>query len=117
MLQVTVAPASRKRTNLELEKSSKVEDLRRLAKDTFGRPIFLALLTAEGHVPRDPAKSLEAAGVSDGDHLTAVVQYGKLAAASGAFALWSDEVTQLFPGAPTIAGAISKSKSKTILKV
>eukprot|EP00435_Cladocopium_sp_Y103_P024102 s632_g5.t2 len=41
------------------------------------------------HVLKDPEQSLEAAGVSDGDHLTAVVQQGKLTSTAGAFALWS----------------------------
>ena len=90
MLQVTVAPASgNKRRKIELEKSSKVGDLKRLAHETLDE-LFLSLVTAEGRVLKDPAKSLEAAGVSDGDHLTAVVRQGKLASTAGAFALWSD---------------------------
>eukprot|EP00435_Cladocopium_sp_Y103_P063372 s254_g25.t1 len=89
MIQVTVAPPSgNNRKKLELDKSSKVGDLKRLAQKTLGEA-FLSLVTAEGHVLKDLTKSLEAAGVSDGDHLTAVVQQGKLAATAGAFALWS----------------------------
>ena len=95
MLQVTVAPPSgNKRQKLELAKSSKVGDLKRLAQKILGEN-FLSLVTAEGHVLKDPGKSLEAAGVSDGDHLTAVVQQAKLAATAGAFALWSDGGDQI----------------------
>ena len=82
-------PSGNKRKRLELEKSSKVGDLKRLVQKILGEN-FLSLVTAEGHVLKDPGKSLEAAGVSDGDHLTAVVQQGKLAATATAFALWSD---------------------------
>ena len=78
----------------ELEKSSKVGYLKRSAQKILGEN-SLSLVTSEGHVLKDPGKSLEAAGVSDGDHLTAVVQQGKLAAAAGAFAFWSDGGDQI----------------------
>ena len=90
MLQVTVAlPSGNKRKKLELEKSSKVGDLKRLVQNILGEH-FLSLVTPEGHVLKYPGKSLEAAEVSDGDHLTAVVQQVRLASTAGAFALWSE---------------------------
>ena len=59
-----------------------------LAQRSFG--CFLRLVSAAGHVLNDPKKSLEAAGIHDGDHVTAVAQQAKLAATAAAFALWFD---------------------------
>ena len=60
MLQVTVAPlGGNQRKKLELEKSCKVGDLKRLAQKTLGKS-FLCLVTGEGFVLKDPGKSLEA---------------------------------------------------------
>eukprot|EP00435_Cladocopium_sp_Y103_P009112 s248_g2.t1 len=89
MLQVQIALPSGKRKSLTIEKSSRVRDLKRLAQKAFGQG-FLGVVTAKGHMLQDLAQSLEAAGVSDGDHLTAVVQQGQLTATAGAFAWWSD---------------------------
>ena len=58
-----------------------------MAQKTFGQG-FLGLVTALGHVLNDPARSLQSAGIQDGDHITAVVHQAKLAATESAFALW-----------------------------
>jgi hypothetical protein len=87
MIQVQVALPSGKRKTLAIEESSKVGDLKILAQKTFGQG-FLGLVTALGHVLNDPARSLQSAGIQDGDHITAVVHQAKLAATESAFALW-----------------------------
>eukprot|EP00435_Cladocopium_sp_Y103_P041643 s1343_g11.t1 len=66
---------------------SKVRDLKLLAQRSLGQG-FLKLVTKEGHVLASPGDSLQAAGVQDGDHLTAVAQQVEVAACRGAFALW-----------------------------
>ena len=48
----------------------------------------MRLVTAMGTVLLDPQQSLLAAGLQDGDHVTAVVQRAKLAATNRAFAMW-----------------------------
>ena len=93
-LQITISLPSGNQPRFTREKSSKVGDLRILAQKAFGLADFLRLVTAEGHVLNDPEKSLEAAGLSEGDHLTAIAQQGKLAATKEAFAFWSPRAIQ-----------------------
>jgi len=79
MLQVTVAlPSGRSEKFGPLPQSSKVGDLRVLAQKSFQLG-FLRLVTAD-HSVVDPAVSLQAAGLEDGDHLTAIAVKAKLAA-------------------------------------
>eukprot|EP00435_Cladocopium_sp_Y103_P026523 s1668_g6.t1 len=86
MLQVTVALPSGCCEKFSIPQSSRVGDLRVLAQKSFQRG-FLRLV-AEDHRALDPAVSLEAAGLEDGGHLTAIVLEAKLAATSQAFALF-----------------------------
>eukprot|EP00435_Cladocopium_sp_Y103_P053975 s1300_g17.t1 len=46
------------------------------------------LVTAEGSILGDPMQSLQAAGLQDGDQLTAIMGQTKLASTQGAFAAW-----------------------------
>eukprot|EP00435_Cladocopium_sp_Y103_P002201 s271_g1.t1 len=63
------------------------------------------LVTAEGRVLNDPEKSLEAAGLSEGDHLTAIAQQGKLSATKEAFAFWSPGGDKILTwGHPKVTG-------------
>ena len=87
MLQVNVALSSGKRESLSIAESSKVGDLKRLAQKSFEQG-FLRLVTAEGHVLADLNQSLQAAGLKEGDYLTAVVQQAKMATTRRAFAMW-----------------------------
>eukprot|EP00435_Cladocopium_sp_Y103_P068286 s76_g31.t1 len=86
MLQVTVALPSGCSEKLLIPQSSKVGDLRILAQKSFERG-FLKLVAAD-HSLMDPTVSLQAAGLSDGDHLTAIVLEAKLAATATTFALF-----------------------------
>ena len=87
MLQVNVALSSGKRESLSIAESSKVGDLKRLAQTSFEQG-FLTLVTVEGHVLADLNQSLQAAGLKEGDYLTAVVQQAKMATTRRAFAMW-----------------------------
>ena len=86
MLQVTVALPSGYSEKFSIAQSSKVGDLRVLAQKSFQRG-FLRLVAADHHA-LDPTVSLQAAGLEDGDHLTAVVLEAKLAATGRTFALF-----------------------------
>ena len=86
MLQVTVALPSGQGETFSLEPSSKVGDLRILAQHFF-KSGFLRLVAAD-HSVVDPAVSLQAAGLEDGDHLTAIAVEARLAATDRAFALF-----------------------------
>ena len=86
MLQVTVALPSGQSETFSLEPSSKVGDLRILAQHFFKRG-FLRLVAAD-HSVVDPAVSLQAAGLEDGDHLTAIAVEARLAATDRVFALF-----------------------------
>ena len=86
MFQVTVALPSGQSETFSLEPSSKVGDLRILAQKAFQRG-FLRLVDAD-HSVVDPAVSLQAAGLEDGDHLTAIAVEARLAATDRAFALF-----------------------------
>ena len=86
MLQVTVALPSGCSEKFSIAQSSKVGDLRVLAQKSFQRG-FLRLVAADHHV-LDPTMSLQAAGLEDGDQLTAIVLETKLVATASAFALF-----------------------------
>ena len=75
MLQFTVALPSGQSETFSLPQSSKVGDLRVLAQKSFQRG-FLRLVAAD-HSVVDPTKSLPAAGLEDGDHLTAIAVEAK----------------------------------------
>eukprot|EP00435_Cladocopium_sp_Y103_P048563 s376_g14.t1 len=102
MLQVDVALPGGKRKRLAVLESSKVGDLIILAQKHFGQG-FLRLGTAQGHILNDHLKSLQAAGIQDGDHITAIAQQkAQLASTGCAFALWRSGgdrvVTWGYPG-------------------
>eukprot|EP00435_Cladocopium_sp_Y103_P035419 s149_g9.t1 len=87
MLQVNVSLPSGRSESLLLSHSSKVGDLRILAQKSFRRG-FLRLVSSDGHPLIDPKESLEAAGILDGGHVTAVALEAKVAASHKAFAMW-----------------------------
>eukprot|EP00435_Cladocopium_sp_Y103_P061451 s1007_g23.t1 len=87
MLHVNISFPSGSGETLLLPEHSKVADLKLLAQKTFKRG-FLKLVTVEGHVLTNLTDSLQAAGVQDGDRLTAVAQRANLSATDEAFALW-----------------------------
>eukprot|EP00435_Cladocopium_sp_Y103_P055467 s979_g18.t1 len=73
-----------KRKSLTIDESSKVGDLRILAQQSC----FPKLVSATGRCLADPRETLRAAGIGEGDHVTAIVQQANLAATEEAFALW-----------------------------
>ena len=87
MLRVVVSLPSGSGKTLLLPELSKVGDLKILAQRSFGQG-FLKLVTAEGHALTDPEDLLKAAGVQDGEHLTAVAQRARVTATREAFAVW-----------------------------
>ena len=87
MLQVNIALTSGRSTSFSIPQSSKVGDLKAVAQESLEKP-FLRLVTAAGRILSDPAEHLEAAGLQDGDQLTAIAGQPNLAASARAFALW-----------------------------
>eukprot|EP00435_Cladocopium_sp_Y103_P046371 s1557_g13.t1 len=87
MFHVNVSFPSSSGETLLLPEGSKVRDLKLLAQRSLGRG-FLKLISVDGHVLTNLDDSLQAAGVKDGEHLTAVAQQPKVAASGRAFALW-----------------------------
>eukprot|EP00438_Fugacium_kawagutii_P021456 Skav232123 [mRNA] locus=scaffold2351:214163:214437:- [translate_table: standard] len=79
MLQVSVALPSGRSETLSIPGHATVRDLKVLAESSFGQG-FLKLATESGHVLTDLTDSLEASGIQDGDHFTAVVQQPKVVA-------------------------------------
>jgi hypothetical protein len=86
MLQLNVALPSGHSETFSLLQSSKVGDLRVLAQTSFHCG-FLRLVTANIDT-LDPGESLQAAGLQDGDQLTAIAIPAKVAATDQAIALW-----------------------------
>ena len=86
MFQISVSLPSGCSESFSLARSSKVEELRILAQKSLQRG-FLRLVAAD-HTVVDPAKSLQAAGLKDGDHLTAIAMQVELVATEHAFALF-----------------------------
>jgi len=87
MLRVHVSFPSGSGETLVLSELSKVGELKILAQKTFGKG-FLKLVSADGLLLINLMDSLQAAGVHDGQRLTAVAQQAKVAASRRAFALW-----------------------------
>eukprot|EP00435_Cladocopium_sp_Y103_P062881 s551_g24.t1 len=87
MLRVHVSFPSGSGETLSIPEHSKVGDLKLLAQKTFGKG-FLKLVRGDGHVLTDLKESLQAAGLRDGETLTAVVQKINIASTDLAFALW-----------------------------
>ena len=86
MLQVTASLPSGRSASLSIQRASTVGDLKMMVQESLGT-LFLRLVTSAGR-KLNPSESLEAAGLQDGDQLTAVVVEPKLAATQTAFALW-----------------------------
>ena len=107
MLQVNVSFPSGSGETLQLPEHSKVGDLRLLSQKTFGKG-FLKLVTFEGHVLTNPEDSLQAAGVQDGENITAVAQRASLSATTQAFALWCSGSNRVVTwGSPRAGGDCS----------
>ena len=85
-LQVTVSLTSGRSASLSIPLASTVGDLKTIVQESLGKP-FLRLITADRRKLK-PSEFLEAAGLQDGDQLTAIVGEAKLAATRYAFALW-----------------------------
>ena len=86
MIQISIALPSGRSEAFTLPQSSKVGDLRILARKSFQRG-FLRLVDAD-HGMVDPAVSLQSARLEDGDNLTAIVIHPRVAATALAFALF-----------------------------
>ena len=86
MLQIHVSLPSGRSETFSLPQSAKVGGLRVLAQKLFQRG-FLRLVNAD-HSVVDPTLSLQAAGLEDGDHLTAIVIDAKAAKTHRAFAVF-----------------------------
>ena len=75
MHPIDVALSISRQQRFEVPESYKVWDLKSLAQKSFGKG-FLRLVTAHGEVLSELDKSLQAAGLQDEDHLTAMVLWG-----------------------------------------
>ena len=112
MLHVKVFLPSGRCEKLSLPQSSKVGDLRILAQRSFAQG-FLRLVTAQGDVLKDPLESLQAVGLQNGDHLSAIVCQTKVAATSAAFALWCPGGDRIITwGNPKFGGDSSAVKDR-----
>ena len=88
MLQIDVALASGQSERFEVSQDTTIAELKSLAQRTF-RQGLLKLVTAKGEVLANPTQLVkDAAGLQDGDNLTAFVLKVMLAATDQAFALW-----------------------------
>ena len=87
MLRVSVALPSGQAETFSLERSSKVGDLRVLAQKSF-QTWLLETCGCQTIAWWILQWSLQAAGLEDGDHLTAIALEAKVAATDRAFALF-----------------------------
>eukprot|EP00438_Fugacium_kawagutii_P004702 Skav217782 [mRNA] locus=scaffold1782:143681:144599:- [translate_table: standard] len=86
LINVNVVLVSGRSICLSAQPSSSIGDLKAAAANGLGHR-FLKLLSADGR-SWNLSESLEAAGIQDGDSLTAIAQVPKLAATDKAFAIW-----------------------------
>eukprot|EP00438_Fugacium_kawagutii_P017462 Skav220231 [mRNA] locus=scaffold2170:10583:10870:+ [translate_table: standard] len=87
MLHIIATLPSGRSESFSLPESSTARELKSEVRKAL-RQKFLKLVTADGHLFADPEETLQAAGVQDGDHITAVSLQVKVAATERAFALW-----------------------------
>ena len=73
MLSVNVSLPSGRNESLKVPELSTVGDLQVLAQESFGQK-FLRLVTSTNRGLTQPMDSLQAAGIQEGEHLTAFVQ-------------------------------------------
>ena len=112
MFQVHVVLPSGHHKCLSIPGSSKVRDLRIAAQQAFGQKL-LRLATANHQILANPNESLEAAGLQDGECLTAVVLQPQLAATPRGFAFWCPGVDKILTwGYPTYGGDSSTVQAK-----
>ena len=116
MIQVTVALPSGRSEDLSVPASSKVEDLKTLARKSFGKN-FLKLFTSEGRALTDSTESLQTAGIEDGDHLTVIAQPAKLAATKTAYAWWCFDDDQIVTGGDPNGGGDSSALQHHLRRV
>eukprot|EP00438_Fugacium_kawagutii_P023270 Skav224635 [mRNA] locus=scaffold1903:154264:161856:+ [translate_table: standard] len=88
MFQVSVSLPSGRSEALCVARLATVKDLIVLAQESFGQG-FLKLVTERGRALTNLTESLEASGIRDGDHFTAVVLQAKVVATHKAFGMWS----------------------------
>ena len=105
MLRINVVLASGHSETFSVLLSSTIADLRVIAQQSF-RLGFLKLVAGDGSV-LDPAKSLEAEGLQDGDTLTAIVQQVRLVSASATFAIFCCGGDQVVTWGDPISGGNS----------
>ena len=111
MLQVHVALPSGRSETFSLPQSSKVGDLKLQAQKSF-QCGFLRLVTANNHM-LDPVESLQAAGLQEGDHLTAIAMPVKVAETVRAIALWCCGCNRVVTwGGPNFGGDSSGVKDQ-----
>ena len=72
-LSVNVSLPSGRNESLKVPELSTVGDLQVLAQESFGQK-FLRLVTSKNVALTNPKDSLQAAGIQEGEHLTAFVQ-------------------------------------------
>ena len=87
MLQVKVTLLNGNPELLTLLPSSTVQDVKRKAKQAFGKK-YLKLINAKNRVLDNLEQTIEEAEIEDGECLTALVLQPELAATDRAFALW-----------------------------
>ena len=87
MLCVHVSLPSGRSETMQLPEVSTVADLQILAQESLGQK-FLRLVTSKNDALTNPLDSLQAAGIQEGEHLTALAQRAKIASTGGAFAVW-----------------------------
>eukprot|EP00435_Cladocopium_sp_Y103_P010854 s3534_g2.t2 len=85
-LQIHVSLPSGRGETISVSRNGKVVDLKMVVQQSLGTR-FLRLAAPDGHL-LDPRDSLRLYHLKNGDSLAAVAQQPKLAATSGAFALW-----------------------------
>ena len=117
MIQVNVTLPSGRAEHFSLEASSKVGDLRSLAKQSFNQG-FLRLVTENGHVLTDPRESRpQAAGIKDGDNLTAIALEVSVMASARAFAIWCNGGGKLVTWGDPDCGGDSSAVQDQLLKI
>lgn len=113
MFHVTVGLVSGQSESFSVSKSSNVGDLKLMAQKSF-RQGSLKLVTADARVLVDSSQSLEAAGIQENDHLTAIPQKANISATKrnvegGAFALWCTSDKVITWGSPQVVGALQSA--------
>eukprot|EP00438_Fugacium_kawagutii_P000108 Skav218722 [mRNA] locus=scaffold1346:741595:756173:+ [translate_table: standard] len=101
---------------VSIQQSGTIGDLKKAVQESLDRP-FLTLAAPDGHFLDDPMKSLEHAGLQDGNIIAVVALQPRVAATDLAFALWCVGSSRVVTWGEAVSGGDSSEVADQLKNV